>query len=58
MLDSAEPEILNAHKYEKYQEIKDFSGSDKHRMLIFLLLKVEMPKVVGISTFMSRKNFN
>ena len=26
-------------------------------MLFFLLIKVEMPTIVGISTFMSRKNF-
>ena len=26
-------------------------------MLFFLLLKVEMPTIVGISPFMSRKNF-
>ena len=41
----------------KFQEIKHFSGSDKHIMLFFLLIKVEMLTVDGISTFMSRKNF-
>ena len=51
MLNSAEGEILNAHKYIKNnQEIMHFSNSDKPRMLFFLLIKIEMPIVVGIST--------
>ena len=33
MLNSIEHEILNAHKYKKYQEIQLFSDSDKPRML-------------------------
>ena len=41
----------------KYKEIGHFSGSDKPRMLFFLLIKIEMPTIVGISTFMSKKNF-
>ena len=41
----------------KYQEIKHFSGLDNPRMLFFLLIKVEMPTIVGISTFMSKKKF-
>ena len=41
----------------KYQEIQHFSGSDKPRMLFFLLVNVKMPNFVGILTFMSRKNF-
>ena len=57
MLNSAEHEILNANWYKIYHEIKRFSGSDKPRMLFFLLIKIEMPTVVGISTSMSRKNF-
>ena len=32
-----------------------FSGSDRHRMLFFLLINVKMPTIVGILTFMSRK---
>ena len=40
----------------KYREIKHFSGSVKPRILFFMLIKVEMPTIVGISTFMSRKN--
>ena len=34
-----------------------FLGSDKPRMLFFMLINVEMPKIVGILTFMRRKNF-
>ena len=42
----------------KYQEIQPFSGSDKPRMLFFLLINVEMQTIVGILTFMSRKIFS
>ena len=56
MLSSAEHEILNAQKYKKFQEIQHFSGLNKPRMLFFLLINVKMPTVVGIFTFMSRKN--
>ena len=34
-----------------------FSGLDMPRMLFFLLINVEMPTTVGISTFISRKNY-
>ena len=57
MLNSVEHEILNAHKYKKNQEIQLFSDSDRQRMLFFLLINVKMPTIVGILTFMSRKNF-
>ena len=57
MLNSAEHEILNAHKYKNINKLSIFSGSDKPRMLFSLLIKVEMPTIVGISTFMSRKKF-
>ena len=57
MLNSVEHEILNAHKYKKYQQIQLFSDSDKPRMQFFLLINVKMPTIVGILTFMSRKNF-
>ena len=33
-----------------------FLGSDKPRMLFFLLINVKMPTIVGILTFVSRKN--
>ena len=39
------------------QEIQLFSGSGKPRMLFFLLINVKMPTIVGILTFMCRKNF-
>ena len=44
-------EILNAHKY------KINLVSDKPRMLFFPLINFKMPTIVGILTFMSRKNF-
>ena len=61
MLNLAEHESLNAHKYEKYQEIQHFSGSVKPIMLFVLFINVKMPTVVGtisgILTLMSRKSF-
>ena len=36
---------------------KTFLGSDKPRMLFFPLINVKTPTIVGILTFMSRKNF-
>ena len=56
VLNSADHEILNAHKYKKYQKIQHFSGSDKPRMLFSLLTNVKMPTIVGIFTFVGRKN--
>ena len=56
MLNSVEHEILNAHKYKKYLEIQHFSGSYKPKMLFFVLIDVKMPTIVGIITFISRKN--
>ena len=58
MLNSAEHEILNAHKYKKYQEIELFTGSDKPIVLFSWLINVKMPTIVGILTFMSRKKFS
>ena len=55
MLNSAEHEILNAHKYKKSQEIQHFLGSDKLIMLFFMFINVKMPTIVVILTFMSRK---
>ena len=57
MLNSVEHEIVNAHKYKKYQEIQLFSDSDKPRFQFLLLINVEMSTIVGILTFMRRKNF-
>ena len=57
MLDSAEHDILNAHKYTNIKKFSFLSGSSKPRMLFFLLIDVKMPTIVGILTFMSRKMF-
>ena len=56
MLNLAEHEILNAHKY-KVSRNSAFSGSDEPRMLFCLLINVKMPTVVGILTLTSRKKF-
>ena len=56
MLNSIEHEILNAHKYKNIKKFGFFLGSDKPRMLFFPLINVKMPTIVGILTFMSRKN--
>ena len=42
-LNSAEHEILNAIEYKNIKKFRFFSGSDKHRMLFFLLINVKMP---------------
>ena len=56
MLNSAEHEIINAHTIKNIKKIRFFfAGSDKPRMLLFLLINVKMPTIVGILTFMSRK---
>ena len=47
MLNSVEPEILISHKYKN---IKTFS------MLFFVFINVKLPTIVGVLTFMSRKN--
>ena len=57
MLNSVEHEILNARKYKNIKKIQLFLDSDKSRMLFFLFINVKMPTIVGILTFMSRKNF-
>ena len=47
MLNSAEHEILHAHKYKNIKKFSVISGSDKHRILFFLLVNVEMSTIVG-----------
>ena len=51
--------MLNSAKHEtsQAQKLSFFSGSADPRMLFFLLINVEMPTIVGILTFMSKKNF-
>ena len=56
MLNSVEYEILNAHKYKNIKKFSSILGSDKPRILFFLLINVKMPTFVGILTFMSREN--
>ena len=57
MLNSAEHEILNAHKFKNMKKFGFFFfGSNKPRMLFFPLINVKMPTIVGILTFISRKN--
>ena len=56
MLNSVENEIVNAHKFKKLKKFGLFLSSNKPRMLFFPLINVKMPTIVGILTFMSRKN--
>ena len=56
MLNSAEHTILNALKYNKLTRNSAFMRPDKLIMLLFLLINVEMPTIVGIITFKGRKN--
>ena len=55
MLNSAEHEISNVHTYKNIKINSAFLGSDKPRMLFFLLISIKMPTIVGILTFMRRK---
>ena len=57
MINSVAHEILKAHKYKNIKKFSFFLGSGEHRMLLFPLINVKIPKVVGILTFMSRKIF-
>ena len=57
MVNSVEHKILNAHKYKNRRKFSIFLGLDKLIMLFFLFINVKMPTMVGILTFMSRKNF-
>ena len=56
MLYSVQHEILNANNI-RISRNSAFLGSDKPRMLFFLIMNVKMPTNVGILTFMSMKNF-
>ena len=59
MLNSVENEILNAHKYKKYQEIRLFQAEISLKCYFPPppLINIKMPTIVGILTFMSRNNF-
>ena len=54
MLNSAEHEILNGHKYKNAKKFSIFQAQiRKSRMLFFRLDNVKMPTIVGILTFLS-----
>ena len=55
MLNLAEHEIFSFYVFIK--KIRFFTGLGKPKMLFFQPINVKMPTVVGILTFMSRKNF-
>ena len=55
MLNSAEYEILNAHKYENIKKFSFFQAQIRLECLVFLLINVKMPTVVGILTILSVK---
>ena len=53
----AEHEHLKAHRYKIIKKFSLFSGSDKFRMLFFMLTNVKMPATVGIFNIYGQKNF-
>ena len=55
MLNSVEHEILNAHNKNIKKNSAFFRA--QIRMVFFSLINDKMPTIVGILTFMSRKNF-
>ena len=57
MVNPAEHEILNAHKYENIKKFSFFQAQISLECYFFQLISVKVPTVVGILTLMSRKNF-
>ena len=57
MINSAEHEILNAHKYKNIMKFNIFQAQKRLRMLFFPLINVKIPTTVGILTYMSGKIF-
>ena len=55
MLNSTEHEILNAHKFKNIKKFS-FLGSDKPRMLFFLLINVKMPTTIANSKLLTTVN--
>ena len=49
--------IKTIKKLSNFQAHQQFSGSDKPRMLFFMLINIKLPTIVGILSFMSRKIF-
>ena len=52
-----EHENLNTHTYKNIKKIIIFQTQISLECYFFLLINVKMPTIVGILTFMSRKNF-
>ena len=57
MLNSVEHEILNARKHKNIKKFGSFSAQISLECYFSPLINVKMPTIVGILTFMSRKNF-
>ena len=56
MLNLAEHEILNAHQYKNVVKFSMFQAQMILECYLFLLIHVEMPRIVGYSTILSWKN--
>ena len=57
MLNSVEHEILNAHKYKNSKKFGLYSAQISKKCYFSPLIHIKMPTIVGILTFMSKKNF-
>ena len=58
MLNSVGHKILNAQKYINIKKFSFFFSSDKPRMLLFPLINVKMPTIVGILTFYEQEKIH
>ena len=56
ILNSAEHEILNGHRYESIRKFSIFSGSETPKMLFFFI--PEMLKCIQMLFFLSQKCLN
>ena len=54
IFNSAEHENLSAHKYINIKKFCIFLVPDMPSMLIYLLINVKVPTIVGILTFISK----
>ena len=57
MRNSAEHEVLNAHKYKSIKKFSLFLAQISQECYISLRINVKVTTIVGILTFMGRKNF-
>ena len=57
MLNSAEHEIVNAHKYKNIKKLSIFQAQMSLKDYFLCFLTVELPTIVDILTFEIRKNF-